>query len=173
MSDPVSPLPAKPTPLELLNRWSNGDNLYTLAAELNCHPSTLYKQMLRAGGPDAYYEAKVAAHQMNVWRADEKIDAAANMLEFNKAHARAKLARQDYERSCPKEYGQKAELGIDNRITVVIQAPPPVIPYIDKTAPIIPVDSQVIDNTENAEEKKLTLCTLSDVASEQDSQQGV
>lgn len=117
-----SSLPSDPA--QLLARLGNGETLEALASEYGIHKATLYRYFLRAGGPAEYYEAKVAAHQARIYHADESLEHAEDMLAYNKAHARAKLARLDYERTCPKEYGQKQELTTDNTIRVIIEPSP-------------------------------------------------
>lgn len=123
---------------QLLDRLASGDTLAAIAADYNIHPSTLYRLFLRAGGESAYYEAKVAAHQARIWHADHALETASDSLEFNKAHARAKLSRLDYERTCPNEYGPKQEIQQDTTIRVVIEPAKPV--------QLRTPDTQVIDS---------------------------
>jgi hypothetical protein len=173
MPDPATPARSTPPAIpDLVHRYLNGESLQAIADNTHHCFRTIYRWLLREAGPD-YESLQTDALISRVADADYELSIAADKVSVARAREQAKFARMDFERRRPKLYGPKQDIDVDNRITVVIQAPPPVIPYIDKTAPIIPVDSQVIDNTENAEEKKLTLCTLSDVASEQDSQQGV
>ena len=116
----VSPVPP-PQPLpDIIQRYLNGEPIQQIATDYKVTRYTIYTWLLTGTG-DEYAELKAKAHARGIADADIDLEEATDMLEYHKAHARAKLKRLDYERRCPKLYGPKQEIEHDNKITVIVQ----------------------------------------------------
>jgi hypothetical protein len=105
---------------EIIQRYLNGEPIASIATDAQVTRYTIYNWLLTSLGDAQYEHLKAQAHARGIADADADLEQAEDMLAYNKAHARAKLRRLDFERRCPKLYGPKHEMEIDNKITVVI-----------------------------------------------------
>ncbi len=111
---------------EIIQRYSTGESLGTLAKESGVNRSTVYRWML-AGIGDKDFESVVTDCLVNrVSDADEMLETAADACNVSRAREIARFARMDLERRRPHLYGPKQETKIDTSITVIIQHVEPV-----------------------------------------------
>lgn len=148
----MADLPAPILP-DLVQRYLNGESLQTLAAESHHCVRTLYHWLLAECGEQ--YDQVITQGLINrIADADLQLELARDNIQIARAREMAKFARMDFERRRPKLYGPKQEITEDKTIRVIIAPAEPVTPYIDPSSPIITVNSQVIDNTQDNEERK-------------------
>ena len=84
--------------------------------------------------------------------ADMDLEDAQDMLAYNKAHARAKLRRMDFERRCPKLYGPKQEIQQDSRVTVIVQrqmAPQTPLQVVGETGNVVDGQCAEVDSAKS------------------------
>lgn len=125
-----------------LQRYLNGESMQVLAKEWQISPQATYKRIQRyvlsySGDHEAYHNLITQALVDRVATADERLENAPDAVEIARAREIARFARMDLERRRPKLYGQKQDVSIDDRITIVVnrsgQLPSPDPQAIDVT----------------------------------------
>ncbi len=120
--DLVAPLPTPPAPSipDVIQRYCNGEDLKAIADDYRVTTRTLYRWMLGSQG-DQYPELKEQALIARIAESDIELEEANSSVTVARAHALSRLKRQDFERRCPKLYGPKQELNIDQQTRIIIQ----------------------------------------------------
>lgn len=147
-SPPVAPVP--PTLPDIIHRYLNGEPIASIAADAHVTRYTIYNWLLTGLGDVEYEHLKAQAHARGIADADMDLEQAADMLAYNKAHARAKLRRMDFERRCPKLYGPKQEINTDSKITVIVQRQTPQPVVIAPAEPVITYDMNHVSTDEQS-----------------------
>lgn len=126
---------------ELIHRWTEGESLTALAAEIGISRQALTKRIKKfmlteIGDVEAYKDLATEAMVSMISDADNELDDANTSVAVARAHAKARLTRQDFERRRPKLYGPKQEMSVDKTITV----------YVNRKAPQqVVVEGQTIE----------------------------
>jgi len=133
MADDQQVATTPPTLPDIIQRYLNGEPIASIATDAQVTRYTIYNWLLTGLGDEQYADLKAKAHARGIADADTDLEKAQDMLAYNKAHARAKLRRMDFERRCPKLYGPKQEIQTDSKITVIVQRQTP-LQVVDSTA---------------------------------------
>lgn len=104
---------------DIVRRYSEGESVQVLAQESSVSRQTIYHWMLSELG-DNYPDSVTKMLIRRVADADEKLENSASPVDIARAREMARFARMDLERRRPKLYGQKSEMAVDKRVTVVI-----------------------------------------------------
>ena len=158
MADDVQTV-SPPSLPDIIQRYLNGEPIASIAADAHVTRYTIYNWLLTGLGDVEYEHLKAQAHARGIADADTALEDAQDMLAYNKAHARAKLRRMDFERRCPKLYGPKQEINTDNKITVIVQRTTPLQVVGGPTAAGMQYDERHVSEAEvigNANEQTNT-----------------
>lgn len=132
----------------ILSRYTNGDNLDTLAAEHGVSRSTIYYWLLGGAADDTHAELVTAALTSRAMRADKALEEATNAVDIARAREMARFARLDLERRRPAIYGQQQRLvhdagpGLAARLLAAQQR---VVSAKQREQPVIEGQAEVID----------------------------
>lgn len=138
LTAPVIPIP------EIIYRYVQGESMQTLARECRVHRGTIYNWIF-SGVADQQHEQLVTQAMINrIADADQEMDDSADALSITRAREHMRFTRMDFERRRPKLYGPKQELGIDNRITVIVQR--------ERPQPVVVGGNQAIDAVVSAQD---------------------
>ena len=142
-----------PPPLpDIIQRYLNGEPIQSIAADAQVTRYTIYNWLLTGLGDEQYADLKAQAHARGIADADTDLEEAQDMLAYNKAHARAKLRRMDFERRCPKLYGPKQEIQQDSRVTVIVQrqmAPQTPLQVVGETGNVVDGQCAEVDSAKS------------------------
>lgn len=113
--------PTLPFPLpDIIRRYSNGESMQTLAAELNVSRMTLYNWLLTGLGDADYHDLITRCLVRRIADADAELDTARSKLDIARAATKMRYFRSDFERRRPALYGQKREITGSHTVTVTV-----------------------------------------------------
>ena len=119
----------------IIERYRNRELLTDIAKEYGCSDKALYQRIRlycdSGKGDSSYHDLVTDLYVLRSLDMEEKLEEAADALELTRARELVKCAQWHLERRRAKLYGQKQQVEMDNRITVIVNRQPAVTPYID------------------------------------------
>jgi hypothetical protein len=139
--DEASPsAPTTPNIPSLVQRYIDGESVYTLAKDMRVSMQTIYNWM-HANLGEEYKAIKRQVFINRIADADYEVMTAPTLLDLARAREMSRSVRWDIERAFPDQFGPKQQVQTDNTIRVIIQR--------DKPQPVVVQEQRQVGARDN------------------------